>query len=56
MVHPFFKILACNCNTQGSTSINCNANGICSCKPNIINAKCDGCQHGFFNFPICEGK
>ena len=53
---PSFLISACNCNTQGSNSNNCDANGVCSCKTNIINAKCDTCQSGFFNFPVCEGK
>ena len=52
----FFQISACNCNEHGSNSIDCNDNGVCSCKANIINDKCDTCQAGLFNFPTCEGK
>ena len=38
-----------------SNGITCNDNGVCSCKANIINDKCDACNTGFFNFPTCEG-
>ena len=34
----------------------CDGNGVCSCKPNFINVKCDQCNIGFFNFPLCEGN
>ena len=41
---------------DGSNSINCDDNGVCNCKANIINDQCDACDDGFFNFPTCEGK
>ena len=50
------QISACNCNGEGSNGITCNGNGICSCKANIINAKCDACAPGFFDFPTCPSK
>ena len=34
----------------------CDSNGVCSCKPNFMNVKCDQCNIGFFNFPLCEGN
>ena len=51
-----YRISACNCNTEGSNGETCDVNGVCSCKANIINDKCDTCQAGLFNFPTCEGK
>ena len=52
----FPNIKACNCNADGSSGIMCNGNGVCSCKPNFMNVKCDQCNVGFFNYPTCEGK
>ena len=52
----FSNIKACNCNADGSSGIMCNGNGVCSCKPNFMNLKCDQCNIGFFNFPLCEGN
>ena len=51
-----FQFLACNCTEEGSNSTTCDDNGVCSCKANIINDKCDVCDNGYFNFPTCEGK
>ena len=51
-----FGFSACNCNAEGSNGDACDVNGVCSCKANIINDKCDGCNTGFFKFPTCEGK
>ena len=50
------QIPACACNTQGSYGTSCNADGICSCKANIIGSKCDSCAAGYFNFSTCQGK
>ena len=47
---------ACNCNKDGSTGSSCDDNGVCSCKPNFINDKCDECADGYFHFPRCESK
>ena len=35
-------ISACNCNPQGSNGNDCDANGVCSCRANIVGNKCDG--------------
>ena len=51
-----FQFSACNCNVEGSNGITCDDNGICSCKANIINDKCDACASGFFDFPACPGN
>ena len=51
-----FQFSACNCNAEGSNGITCDDNGVCTCKANIINDKCDACAPGFFNFPTCPGK
>ena len=60
-------ILECQCNQDGSASMNCDANGDCICKegytgkkcdacmPNVIGDKCDTCLEHFFNYPTCEG-
>ena len=50
-----FQNLACNCNTQGSNNGNtCDNNGVCSCKANVVNDKCDACAPGYGNFPACD--
>ena len=51
-----FQFSACNCNVEGSNGITCDDDGICSCKANIINDKCDACAPGFFDFPVCPGN
>ena len=51
-----FQISACNCNGDGSNGITCDDSGVCSCKANIINDKCDECAPGYSSFPTCEGK
>ena len=49
-------ISACNCNGDGSNDIACDNNGVCSCKANYMNDKCDACKPGFFDFPACGGN
>ena len=34
--------------------MDCNHNGICTCKPNVSGDKCDQCQDGYINFPNCD--
>ena len=46
-------ISECNCNEEGSNGITCDNNGICNCKANIMNDKCDECNVGLFPFPAC---
>ena len=52
----FFYFKACNCDGDGSNGTACDNNGVCSCKVNFMNGKCDVCNAGFFNFPTCEGN
>ena len=48
-------ILDCNCDSHGSIDNSCNATtGVCSCKANFANDKCDACAAGFTNYPVCE--
>ena len=54
--HTSFLIPDCFCNEQGSNDITCDDNGICSCRVNFTNDKCDTCAAGYFDFPTCEGK
>ena len=63
----FFSISECVCNSDGSTSLDCDEDyGNCSCKegfggikchecmPNVIGDKCDTCQPGFLGYPSCQ--
>ena len=62
-----FSISECVCNSNGSTSLDCDEDyGNCSCKegfggikchecmPNVIGDKCDTCQPGFWGYPSCQ--
>ncbi|KAL5265606.1 hypothetical protein ACHWQZ_G006355 [Mnemiopsis leidyi] len=40
----------CECNVEGSISIQCNSEGQCPCQPTVQGTKCDECKPGFFNF------
>ncbi|XP_071820964.1 laminin subunit alpha-3-like isoform X3 [Apostichopus japonicus] len=40
----------CNCSLQGSTDMQCDDFGVCSCKETIAGEKCDQCQPGFYQF------
>ena len=64
---PIFSILECVCNSDGSTSLDCDEDyGNCSCKegfagikchecmPNVVGNKCDTCEPSFFDFPSCQ--
>uniref|UniRef100_A0A4W5K5N4 Laminin, gamma 3 n=1 Tax=Hucho hucho TaxID=62062 RepID=A0A4W5K5N4_9TELE len=37
----------CDCNTIGSVSLQCGAQGMCTCRPSVTGEKCDTCQSGF---------
>ena len=41
---------------EGSNGITCDDNGVCNCKSNIINTKCDTCAAGSFGFPMCDKR
>ena len=46
--------LACGCNSVGSISIECDADGICNCKTDVIGDKCTSCKPGYSEFPSCS--
>lgn len=47
-------LTACNCNTFGSFSSQCNyTTGNCHCRPNIRGSHCDRCDKGMVGFPTC---
>ena len=47
--------LDCACDIMGSTSTECDENGVCSCKTNIDGNKCAKCKSFTYgNFPDCE--
>ena len=49
------SILECNCNEEGSEGIECNDDGHCKCRCNVIGDKCDTCADNFYGFPLCYG-
>ena len=53
-----FHILACGCDTQGSTKESCSSNGMCTCKTNVDGRTCDLCQSNYTirPFPDCTGE
>lgn len=47
--------LPCNCDSEGSTSFECEKfGGQCPCRPNIIGRRCEICRSGFYGFPRCR--
>lgn len=39
--------IPCNCNINGSLSLQCDVEGRCACKNGVTGAKCDTCRAGF---------
>lgn len=39
--------LPCNCNVNGSVSLQCDVEGRCQCRSGVTGDKCDACQAGF---------
>ena len=62
----YFSFSECKCNPEGSTALDCDNNGHCSCKegftgikcdeclPNVVGDKCDACQSNFYHYPSCQ--
>ena len=48
--------LDCDCNADGSTSLQCKDDGSCDCKNYITGQKCDQCMENYYNFPTCSSK
>ena len=59
--------LGCNCNVEGSESLQCDKNGQCKCKTGFIGLTCSECNVGFegdqcdkcapefHGYPDCKG-
>eukprot|EP00118_Oscarella_pearsei_P025062 m.307415 g.307415 ORF g.307415 m.307415 type:complete len:2013 (+) comp42255_c0_seq1:49-6087(+) len=41
---------ACNCDSVGSSSLQCDSDGQCPCKAGVSGLQCSVCQPGFFGF------
>ena len=46
--------LDCNCNVDGSTTLQCKDDGSCDCNKYIDGDKCDQCMEQHYNFPTCS--
>ncbi|KAG7477256.1 hypothetical protein MATL_G00092200 [Megalops atlanticus] len=44
---PSDVCLPCNCSTLGSSSLQCESDGVCHCRQSVTGEKCDNCQPGF---------
>lgn len=54
MCHDFS---ACNCDPEGSVSLQCDTNGNCPCRTNIEGQHCDRCMENKYNITAgCIGK
>ena len=62
-----FEITACQCDSDGSTTMQCDSEGICKCAIGFIGEKCgecnigysgdkcDTCRAGYYGYPDCKG-
>ena len=47
---------ACDCDPDGSVSLQCGENGKCMCKEGVLGLKCDMCQENYHNIKAgCVG-
>ncbi|KAJ8404448.1 hypothetical protein AAFF_G00337150 [Aldrovandia affinis] len=44
---PSDVCLPCNCSSLGSSSLQCENNGVCHCRQGVTGEKCEDCQPGF---------
>ncbi|KAK5642602.1 hypothetical protein RI129_008769 [Pyrocoelia pectoralis] len=44
--------VACNCDSVGSRSLQCNSEGKCQCKPGVTGDKCDRCDVNHYDFGV----
>ena len=50
-------ILECECNEEGSKTLQCSEDGKCNCKLGFDGDKCEICAKGFYNsFSKCKSK
>lgn len=48
--------MPCACDTTGSTSTSCSADGKCNCLVNFGGKQCNQCSPGFYKYPECLRK
>lgn len=52
-----YDFLVCNCDFEGSVSLQCDINGNCLCRFNIEGQYCDRCMENKYNIIVgCIGK
>ena len=52
----FPSVSECKCNPEGSTTLQCDAIGACTCKDGFDGERCDDeCPPNYFNYPPCQG-
>ena len=52
--HPNPSVSECGCNSDGSTSLQCDANGNCTCKDGFGGKQCDVCKEEGFTGSKCD--
>ena len=53
--HLHLHFIGCECSSEGSESLQCDANGQCTCKPGFDGLKCDECAANYYGYPSCQG-
>ena len=63
MIMVFNFYLDCDCDPNGSKSLQCDNDGNCQCKEGLNistdpkdGGKCDSCVQDYYGFPNCKGK
>ena len=56
LVNSFSLFSECGCSIEGSENEGCDdPSGMCTCKENFTDLKCDRCNNGFYEYPVCRG-
>ena len=45
----------CECSKEGSIDVQCDQNGMCTCKDYVEGDKCTSCKENYIGYPSCEG-